>query len=523
MRGQNGEILQRLGILFVALLAWPGVASSQHWLKAPRPPFVAGSIALQLTDGTIMVQEHATSYWWKLTPDRHADYSAGKWSRLARSRWHTPRGVLVDYAPDLFASAVLRDGRVIVEGGEYTWTKGTENKTFTNLGAIYDPVKNEWTPVKAPSGWKNIADAPSVVLPDGTFMLGNIFNKQTALLDAKKLTWTIVGGSGKFDNIWEEGWTLLPDGTVLTVDTYFNPDGTLENNSEIYHPGKDIETRWTSAGNTMKQLYSSSGNEIGPAILRPNGTVLATGARTGGGAGHTAIYDIESGVWTEGPDIPDGHDMYDAPAAILQDGNVLIQASPNFPTPASHFYEFDLKTDKFSEEITAPDGLKDGNVEYGRMLVVSSGHVFVMREGTREMWFYVPKGTYDPAWAPLVEPLVGEVCVGCVVTGHTYTISGTQFNGLSQGAAFGDDAQSATNYPLVLIENCKSGHKFFARTHDFSTMGVATGLFNVVTTKFTVSPSTEEGPSNLVVIANGIPSVPAGGSGCVVTVFGGGN
>jgi len=92
--------------------------------------------------------------------------------------------------------------------------------------------------------------------------------------------------------------------------------------------------------------------------------------------------------------------------------------------------------------------------------------------------------------------------------GKTYTVKGTQFNGLTQGAAFGDDAQSATNYPLVEITNNATHHKFFARTHSFSTMGVATGA-TLTTTKFTILPTTEGtefGDSTMVVIANGIPS-----------------
>jgi hypothetical protein len=96
--------------------------------------------------------------------------------------------------------------------------------------------------------------------------------------------------------------------------------------------------------------------------------------------------------------------------------------------------------------------------------------------------------------------------------GQTYTVSGTQFNGLSQGAAYGDDVQSATNYPLVQITNNATGHKFFARTHDHSTMAVATGGAST-STQFDILPTssgTEFGPSTLVVIANGIPSKPVG-------------
>src|SRR4029077_10125567 len=155
----------------VTLLAWSGVASAGSWLPAPKPlpplsDFKAGSIALQLTDGTIMVQQNASSNWWKLTPDKHADYTTGTWSQLAPSQWYT-NGVLVNYAPSGFASAVLPDGRVIVEGGEYL--AGQKGVADTTLGAIFDPTKGPigsagtpigtWTPVKPPNGWRRIGDA----------------------------------------------------------------------------------------------------------------------------------------------------------------------------------------------------------------------------------------------------------------------------------------------------------------------------------------------------------------------------
>jgi hypothetical protein len=36
--------------------------------------------------------------------------------------------------------------------------------------------------------------------------------------------------------------------------------------------------------------------------------------------------------------------------------------------------------------------------------------------------------------------------------------------GLSQAAAFGDEYQTATNYPLVRITNPATGHVFYAKT-----------------------------------------------------------
>jgi len=38
---------------------------------------------------------------------------------------------------------------------------------------------------------------------------------------------------------------------------------------------------------------------------------------------------------------------------------------------------------------------------------------------------------------------------------------------------FGDEGQSATNYPLVRITNLRTHHVFYSRTHDHSSMAVA--------------------------------------------------
>ena len=94
-----------------------------------------------------------------------------------------------------------------------------------------------------------------------------------------------------------------------------------------------------------------------------------------------------------------------------------------------------------------------------------------------------------------------------VTRGSSYQVSGTQFNGLSRANSFGDEDDSATNYPLVRITNNATGHVFYARTHDHSSMGVATGSA-IVSTHFDVSANTETGASTLVVVANGIPSPP---------------
>jgi hypothetical protein len=81
------------------------------------------------------------------------------------------------------------------------------------------------------------------------------------------------------------------------------------------------------------------------------------------------------------------------------------------------------------------------------------------------------------------------------------------FNGWSQAASFGDEFQTATNYPLVRITNNATGHVFYARTHDHSTMGIVTRALPTFT-HVDVPAGMETGASKLVVVANGIASNP---------------
>ena len=122
-------------------------------------------------------------------------------------------------------------------------------------------------------------------------MVANCCTTQQALFNAATLTWTPTG-SGKFDENDEEGWNLLPGGKVLTVDAYVNFGEAMARTPKSITLATGS---WTSAGSTIVQLWDSHGSfEVGPAMLRPDGTVFATGAN-GAGAGHTSIYNTNHG------------------------------------------------------------------------------------------------------------------------------------------------------------------------------------------------------------------------------------
>jgi hypothetical protein len=458
------------------LIAASGVSLAQQLQNLVNQPPDGAIVGFLMTDGTVMYQGNAQSDWWRLTPDKTGSYVKGTWKQMPS----LPSG----YVPLYFAAAVLADGRLIIEGGEYNFG----NYAFTNQGAVYDPVKNTWTMQKPPNGWGFIGDSPSAVLPNGKFLLGSKFDKRDAELDPTTLTWTSVSSAGKFDRNAEEGWTLMPDGTVLTYDVTKAP------HAEKYD---STQQKWISLGSTIVDLHSPTTvqgcipygktgcyyppGEVGPGMLQPDGTVFATGSGSNGGngPGHTAVYSPSTGKWTVGPDFPNNDNAGDSYSVLLPNGHPLVVGV------SGASYEFDGKK------------LNSGPFlgYFNHLLVLPTGEVIVAGSEV-----YTPTGKPNAAWAPAITTYPHSV-----TRGSTYKISGKQFNGLSEAQAFGDELTSATNYPLVRITNTATGHVFYAKTHGHSTMGVATGKA-IVSTNFDVPAGMETGASTLVVVANGIPS-----------------
>jgi len=454
-----------------------------------------------LTDGSVLMNECASGYgtrrWWKLTPDSSGSYINGLWTRVADS----------NVGRKYFASAVLADGRLLVCGGEYSDASGSNSQDETARSEIYDPVANTWTEIASPPGVAQIGDSACCLLPDGRFFLGSFNGATTFVFDPATGNWTAT--ANKRDSGSEETWVLMPDNTIVVPQCSSSP------NAEKYIIGSDS---WIAAGMLAASIVEAASLELGPGLLLTDGRAFFVGAN----AGNTALYTRgalpnAAGTWATGPVIPptssgQARGSKDGPGVLMPTGNVLFPAAPldgslaNYLSPCSWF-EFDGTN--LSSTTDAPNSNCPTYV--GRMMLIPTGQTIWVREDDSSFYAYTENGGPQDSFRPVItsSPAV-------LVPGTTIAVSGTQFNGLSQAVGYGDDYEAATNYPIVRIHNLKSGRIRYCRTFNHSlvtaggstpSMGVATGG-TVVTTQVAVPGDLELGESELIAIANGIPSEP---------------
>ena len=130
-----------------------GLADGQTWTPMTNAPPVSFGATMLLTDGRVLLHEEPNcsgstckgkdyTAWYTLTPDINGSYANGTFTQVAS----LPGG----YAPLYFASAVLQDGKVAIQGGEYQCPAGSCTATWQSLGAFYDPVQNTWSPSRRP-------------------------------------------------------------------------------------------------------------------------------------------------------------------------------------------------------------------------------------------------------------------------------------------------------------------------------------------------------------------------------------
>ena len=473
-----------MGALFIgqthAVGTWSAVKNQAQ--------FGSGGLMLLLSDGTVMSKTSSGgsgngNIWLRLTPDSKGSYANGTWTNNIAPMHNTRL---------YFTSQVLTDGRVYVAGGEYG--------DGINLGETYDPLKNTWT--LAPSLGVKISDATSAILPDGKVMQAYVGSGvKTYIYDPIANTYAV--GPTALGRYGEAVWMKLADNSILYVHT----GGTA---SSRFIPAQN---KWVADGTVPVKLYDPFGFETGGALLLPDGRAFFLGSQ-GASAIYTPSGGATPGTWKAGASLPNNQGSPDAPSAMMVNGKIICAVSPvptaaqHFPSPTS-FYEYDYLTDAYTR-IDAPAGgsTLSGASYQSVMLTLPDGTVMFVRQGSKQYYVYTPDGTPLASGKPTISKIThtGENCL----TG--YTMTGTLFNGISEGASYGDDAQMNSNYPLVRLTS--GTNVFYARTFNWNTTGVQRGALTD-TTEFTLPAGLPQGPMSLEVVANGIASNPTPFTSCV--------
>jgi hypothetical protein len=370
---------------------------------------------------------------------------------------------------------------------------------------------------------------------------------------------TASSAETKDSNTNEETWTLLPDGGVLTVE--ISPAGgrTAANPAEKYVPSSDT---WVAASGTPQNIvlttinctYTPAGgapqaqtvtvNEIGPAILMGNGSVFAIG-----GNGNNAIYNPSTNAWSKGPQFkadtsgntftdsggntctwtsPTGFQgAADAPAILLPGGQVLCCAGSLSPAVANGLIQltstgnvndfFNIPTTLYEYDPAHPgNGLvplanqPSINTNFtwtARMLLLPNGQVLFSADTTSLALYQPSANELSPAVAaPTITNAGSAEFPAVLITGHSYTITGRNLNGFSQANSYGDDAQMATNFPLVRATNTATNQVVYFPTANFTSSGVA--VSGTTSCEVRVPFGLATGQWSLVVVTNAIASAP---------------
>jgi hypothetical protein len=489
-------------------------------------PFSSDTMIL-LTDGSLLVHNADGKEWLRLTPDSSGKYETGSWSSeidMINTR-------------EYFASGVLSDGRVYAIGGE-----DSDAGSDTPLGEIFDPQANggvgAWSAIDKPTPSFDFVrgDCNGSGLADGRVFLGGAtpsgppssWSKRTAIWDPSNNSWLeaglefgVLSSTDKEDPFEEETWALLPDGSVLAPAVRDTPG------AQRYVPSLD---QWVSCKPSPVNLaITSLGGvgvyETGGLIVLPNGSAFAIG-----GTGQTAVFTpgpnpTDPGSWVQGPSFPVDNSVgavwptltaLDSPACLLPNGKVVTMGGTTSPLDNDYFSlnPVFLEYDPTSSATTLPPldaqpSLPIGNYTWQYFFLLLPTGQLMCSTRSNSLLIYTPdpaSGSPDPSWKP------ANISVPTpMVQGHSYTLSGTQINGLSQAVSYGDDGGMATNYPIVRITNTTSGQVVYLRSHNFSTMGVATGTTvpaDLKSCTIDIPSNLAAGDWNLVVIANGIASDP---------------
>lgn len=341
------------------------------------------------------------------TPPPAADI--GSWTAtgsMSTARWQ-------------FTTTRLRDGRVLVVGGQATPDDQAPRAVGLASAELYDPSTGKWTPTGSMHSSRAQHSATLLldgrVLVEGGICLGDVAKgcpprfspdldpsgavATAELYDPRTGTWSVTG-SMTTPRAWHTA-TLLADGMVLVAgaehadDNFGWPEpfarGILST-TELYNPATG---KWTATGS----LTMSRTEQV--AARLSNGKVLVAGGfgpvttTTDGALASADIYDPVTGKWSATGSLMMARAQGPA-VALLGDGRVLVAGGSDIgdtspPLGSTELYDPNRGTWSPTGNLTTPRiAIAYASLPDGKVLIVgglgltgtlSSAEVFDSRTG----------------------------------------------------------------------------------------------------------------------------------------------
>lgn len=385
--------------------------------------------------------------------------------------------------------ATLDDGRIL----NYDLFTSVSNNNGN--AELYNPTTNAWTDISPAHGTANgtlpvLTSAalgfelgPPLRLQDGRLMVVGA-NEHTAIYTPSTNTW--AAGPDMIGSIPNAYGTI--NNAKFGADDA--PAAALPNGHLIIgaDPGPNpvVLSGTTVAGsNVVTGIPSTAGLQVSWSV---SGAALNSGARIRSVDSPTQVTLTRTAKTTTTSNLTFG--------GVFSSYMLLFDFNPN--------------NGKMTP-MNAPDpNLPFISSYYTRMLVLPTGQL-MFNDSSNQPWVYTPQG------APLDSAL--PVITGVVANGGgTYTLTGTQLNGQSAGAAYGDDAQMNENYPIVRLQtampnnaicnpNAANCRVYYARTSNWSSVAVGGGT-TPEAVNFTLPAGIPSGQYLLTVTGAGISSAP---------------
>ncbi len=305
----------------------------------------------------------------------------------------------------------------------------------------------------------------------------------------------------------------LQDGRVFEI-------GATQHTA-LYNPVWNTWEAGPDISGTLNGIASPFGADDAPGAILPNGHVIfaadagasqvtSSGNTTAGspvitGIPSTAIFQL---FWSvSGPGIPGGAYIasvdsasqvtISSPATATTSGDTVTWGG-TFSNP-TELFEFDPLRNSIHQITSA---LPDANLPFEgsyptRMLILPTGQL-LFSDSSSQLWVYTSEDVPDP----FLRPFVTHVNY---LGGGKFRLSGLQLDGQSSGAAYGDDDQMDSNYPIIRMVD-SHGNVLYARTSNWSK--IAVGEDGSETVDFTPNPEVTPGNYWLIVSGAGISSFP---------------